>query len=122
MSRIFPVDSPDSDPPGAHEISQRKGWEMIRAFKDSKPTMSMRAPGPVEWDSIAYHAAAVKRLLSQKGAKTIRIHKALNDAGEMTLVLSAADKNGRDLKGGGIVMLDAGTPCPPDCPDPDPGP
>lgn len=116
MAKIFPTDHPDSDPPGVHEISQRKGWEMIRAFKAAKTPMSMRAPGHVEWDSIAYHADAVKRLLAQKGAKVIRIHKALNDAGELTLVLSAADKHGKDLKGGSVMMLDDGTPCPPDCP------
>lgn len=116
MSRILPTDSPDSDPPGVHEISVRKGWEMIRRHRDLAVERSITRESP-EWDSMRFHKAAILRLLGQKGAKVFTVHKAVYPDGTETLVLSAADKNGKELKGGGIVMMNAGTPCPPDCPN-----
>lgn len=122
MSRIFPVGDPESDPPGVHELSQRKGWEMIRRHKDRVVAHTISPDIPLPWNSIAFHGEALKRLMGQKGFRILRIHKAINDAGQETLVLSAADKNGKDLIGGGIVMLDDGTPCPPFCGDDPPPP
>lgn len=122
MSKIYPIGAPDSDPPGKHEISQRKGWDMIRRHRESKAERTLDATG-IEWDTLSFHWEALQRMMKQsKKGKIVRMHLAVNDEGETTIVLSPADADGHDLTGGGIVLLDDGTPCPPTCPDDPPPP
>lgn len=116
MSKIYPIGAPDSDPPGKHEISQRKGWDMIRKYRASKQARSASVVS-IEWDTLSFHWEALQRMMKQsKKGKIVRLHLAVNDEGGTTIVLSPADSSGNDIIGGGIVMLDDGSPCPPTCP------
>lgn len=116
MSKIIPVGSPDSDPPGVHEISRRVGWDMIRRHRESKPEVQALDATDLPWDTLRYHVKAVKRLLSTKGAHVFAAHKAVYPDGRETLVFSVEDADGKELKGMDVFMLNDGTPCPPTCP------
>lgn len=119
MSKILPIGDPESDPPGVHEISRRVGWDMIRRHRENQPALAASEDAEMPWMTMRFHAEAIKRLLKTKGAKVFAVHKATYPDGRETLVLSAEDADGKELKGGEIYMMNDGSPCPPDCPPPD---
>ena len=92
-----------------HDIDPEKAKGLIKAWRADKASNG-KAHGHF------FGREAIEKLLAQEGCIGIRMYHARHDKGHETLVLVAADTDGRDMWKGSVA--EEAWPCPPYC-DPD---
>lgn len=103
MVRIFPLSHPEAVSGSAHLIFAREGAAMCRSFEAQGHS--------THWNSISFHADAIKHLLEQPGVEGITFRHGMNKD-EQTLVGFAVDAEGQVI---GSVAIENGQRCPPVC-------
>ena len=90
-----------------HEIPVNDAAAMTAAWRNSGSfeTFSGRK-------ALAFNSDAIARLMNQDGCSGLRCYLAIDEAGEITLVLAGYDEEGNDLLN---ELADRGTPCPSFC-------
>lgn len=83
-------------------ISLDEASGMTAAFREQHPDV------PRSW---LFNRRLVEQLLTQDGAKYIRVYGGHNAAREMNLVIVAGNAEGKDMLD---LILEKGCPCPPD--------
>jgi hypothetical protein len=96
---------PTPIPPSDHTISLDEALEMVRRYRESKPT---ERPTP----TLIFHRKAYDRILGQPGCVGIRAYPALRDDDRETVVLVGVDEKGSDMLG---ELAEIAVECPDVC-------
>jgi len=115
IKSIFPIGEKGSRSYTSHFMKYDDAKFAIDEFRaiDLHPAKSFAESveyGPWFY-SISWHNKAIKRLMNQDGAMGTKSYLAYHQ-GEVTIVLVATDKHGKDIP---TFAVNAGVKCPPHC-------
>lgn len=123
-NRIFPIGAPNTNKYESHFMTYEDAMKCVKALKDH-PLDARGFRAMVESAQLFYHidfhAQAIKKLLNQKGAKSVfgrtgkveglRHYPGFHQ-GRVNLVIVGIDADGNDIQ---TMAVNFGQPCPPLC-------